>query len=98
VQKDSAGVAVVEVLHADVATARTIQFIVVVLFSSVNLLVHCVERRDFLGRKNFVVVLDYFLEFAGLKPFTLASRTDINRLSVVFNGTKLRTAAWTIHA
>ena len=95
-QNDPAGFPVIEVLHLD-AALRAIQFVLIILFRGKYLLVHARNRREFLGRKNFVVMLDNFFEFARSEPLAFALGTDLNQLTIVFDGVKCGMASGAIH-
>jgi len=62
---------------------RTIQLVVIVLLDCKNLLVDCIDRRDFLRSKYFLVMFDNLLQFSGMQPFALAAAADFNLDAVV---------------
>ena len=71
-------------LHPDIGAGWAIQFVVVISFRGQNLLVHVREGSDFFRREYLIVMLNNFLKFSGMKPFTFTVRTNFNYLAVVF--------------
>jgi hypothetical protein len=97
VQDDSAGVAVIEMLHSDARALGTIQFVMVVFLGGKDFLVHPLDGSDFIGRKNLVVVLENPLEFSRGEPLAHARGASHNLLAIGFNNTEGGLASGAIH-
>jgi hypothetical protein len=85
VQDNSAGVPIIEMLHADGRAIGTVQLIVVILFGGKILLIDSVYGGNLGLGKYFRVVFDKFQQFAGVQPFAVAIRAGFYLNFIVFS-------------